>query len=161
MTGEHGNSFLQNDRGGRGGRGGHVGRSNGSGNVHYNKQDWKDKTCHGCGKKGHPKWACQKQISGEKDEVKDDDDRSSRSNRSSESNSSKLSKLKKRMKKSFTTMNTHIEELEDQSEISDSDKSDSMLLKVVDMRSTVLKEQHNTFLNNEKIPGVARPGVAP
>ena len=36
---EHGKSFLQANRGGRGGRGGCVVRSNGSGNVHYNKQD--------------------------------------------------------------------------------------------------------------------------
>ena len=85
-----------------------------------------------------------------KDEVKDDDDRSSQSNRSSESNSSKLYKLKKKMKKSFTTMKTQIEELEDQSYISDSEESGSMFLQLVDMRSTVLKEQHNTFLNNEK-----------
>ena len=150
VTEEYGNSFLQTDRGGRGGRGGRGVRSNGSGNVHYNKQDLKDKTYHGCDRKGHPKWACQKQSSGEKDEVKDDNNKSSRSNRSSESNSSKLSKLKKRMKKSFTTMKTQIEELENQSYISDSDESGSMFLQVVDMRSTVLKHQHNTFLNNNK-----------
>ena len=53
------------------------GRINVSGNAKYNKQDWKDKTCHGYGRKGHPKWACQKQSSGEKYEVKDDDDKSS------------------------------------------------------------------------------------
>ena len=116
----------------------------------YNKQDWKHKTCHGCGRKGHSKWACQKQSSGETDEVKDDDNRSSRSNRSSDSNSSNLYNLKKNLKKSFTTMKTQIEELEDQSDISDSEESGSMFLQIVDMRSTVLKEQHNTFLNNEK-----------
>ena len=54
------------------------------------------------------------------------------------------------MKKSFTTMKNQIEELEDQSDISDSDESGSMFLQVVDMRRTVLKEQHNTFLNKEK-----------
>ena len=54
------------------------------------------------------------------------------------------------MKKSFTTMKTQIEELEDQSDISDSNESDSIFLQVVDMRSTVLKDKHNTFLNNEK-----------
>ena len=54
------------------------------------------------------------------------------------------------MKKSFTTMKTQIEELEDQSDISDNDESGSMFLQVVDMRSTVLKDKHNTFLNNEK-----------
>ena len=47
-------------------------------------------------------------------------------------------------------MKTQIEELEDQSDISDRDESGSMFLQVVYMRSTVLKEQHNTFLNNEK-----------
>ena len=75
VTEEHGNSFLQYNCGGRGERGGRGGRSNGSGNVHYNKQYWKDKTCHGCGRKGHPKWACQKESSVEKDEVKDDNNR--------------------------------------------------------------------------------------
>ena len=64
VTKENWNSFLQADRGGHGGRGGCGARSNGSGNVHYKKQEWKDKTCHGCGIKGHPKWACQKQNSG-------------------------------------------------------------------------------------------------
>ena len=59
-----------------------------------------------------------------------------------------LSKLKKKMKKTFTTMKTQIEELEDQSDISDRDESGLMSLKVVDTRSTVLKEKHNTFLNN-------------
>ena len=108
-TEDYGNLFIQTDRGSRGGRGGRGDVSKGSSNVHYNKQDWKDKTCHGCGRKDHPKWACQKQSSGEKDEVKDDDEKSSRSNRSSESNSSKLSKLKKNMKNSFTTMKTQIE----------------------------------------------------
>ena len=54
------------------------------------------------------------------------------------------------MKKLFTTMKTQIEELEDQSEISYSDESGSMFLQVSDMRITVLKEQHSTFLNNEK-----------
>ena len=38
VTEEHGNLFLQTDRGGHGGRGGRGGRSNGSGNAHYNKQ---------------------------------------------------------------------------------------------------------------------------
>ena len=52
------------------------------------------------------------------------------------------------MKNSFTTMKTQIEELEDQSDISDSDESGSTFLQVADMRSVVLKEQHNTFLNN-------------
>ena len=52
------------------------------------------------------------------------------------------------MKKSFTTMKTQIEELEDQSDISDSDESGLMFLQVVYMRSTVLKDKHNTFLNN-------------
>ena len=47
-------------------------------------------------------------------------------------------------------MKTQIEELEGQSDISDSDESCSMFLQVVDMRSTVLKHQHTTFLNNEK-----------
>ena len=47
-------------------------------------------------------------------------------------------------------MKTRIEELEYQSDISDSNESGSMLLQVVDMRSTVLKDKHNTFLNNEK-----------
>ena len=75
---------------------------------------------------------------------------SSLSNRSSESNSSKLPKLKKRTKKLFTKMKTHIEELEDQSDISDSNESGSMFLQVVDTRSTVLKDKHNTFLNNKK-----------
>ena len=51
------------------------------------------------------------------------------------------------MKKSFTTMYTQIEELKDQSDISDSYESGSMFLQVVDMRSTVIKEQHNTFMN--------------
>ena len=51
------------------------------------------------------------------------------------------------MKKSFTKMRTQIEELEDQSDISDSDGSSSMFLQGVDMRSTVIKEHHNTFLN--------------
>ena len=54
------------------------------------------------------------------------------------------------MKKLFTKMKTQIEELEDQSNISDSNESGSMFLQVVAMRSTVLKQQHNTFLNNEK-----------
>ena len=54
------------------------------------------------------------------------------------------------MKKLFTTMKTQIEELEDQSDISDSDESGSMFLQVVNIRSTVLKDKHNTFLNNEK-----------
>ena len=54
------------------------------------------------------------------------------------------------MKKSFTTMKTQIEELEDYTDISDSDESGSMFLQVLDMRSTVLKDKHNTFLNNEK-----------
>ena len=54
------------------------------------------------------------------------------------------------MKNSFTTMKNQIEELEDQSDISESNESGSMFLKLVDMRSTVIKEQHNTFLNNEK-----------
>ena len=54
------------------------------------------------------------------------------------------------MKKSFTTMKTQIEELEYHSDISDSDESGSMFLQVIDMRSTVLKEHHNKFLNNEK-----------
>ena len=66
VTEEYGNSFIQTDHGGRGGRGGRGDRSNLSGNLHYNKQDLKDKTCHGCGRKGSPKWACQKQSSGEK-----------------------------------------------------------------------------------------------
>ena len=48
---EYGNSFLQTDCGGRGVRGGRGGRGNVSGNVHYNKQYWKDKTCHGCVRK--------------------------------------------------------------------------------------------------------------
>ena len=47
-------------------------------------------------------------------------------------------------------MKTHIKELEDQSDIGDSNESGSMFLQVVDMRSTVLKDKHNTFLNNEK-----------
>ena len=47
-------------------------------------------------------------------------------------------------------MKTQIEELEDQSNISDSDESGSMFLQVVDMRNNVLKEQHSTFLKNEK-----------
>ena len=47
-------------------------------------------------------------------------------------------------------MKTQIEELEDQSDISDSNESGSMFLQVVDMRSTVLKDKHNAFLNNEK-----------
>ena len=54
------------------------------------------------------------------------------------------------MNKSFTTMKTHIEELEYQSDISDINESGSMFLQVVDMISTVLKDKHNTFLNNEK-----------
>ena len=54
------------------------------------------------------------------------------------------------MKKSFTTMKTHIEELDDQSAIRDRDESGSMFLQVVDMRSTVLKDKHNTFLYNDK-----------
>ena len=54
------------------------------------------------------------------------------------------------MKKSLTTMKTQIEELEDQYDISESNESGLMFLQVVDMRSTVLKEQHNTFLNNKK-----------
>ena len=45
-------------------------------------------------------------------------------------------------------MKNQIEELEDQSDISDSNESGSMFLQVVDMRSNVLKEQHNTFPNN-------------
>ena len=75
MTEEYGNSFLQTDRRGRGGRGGRGGTSNVSVNIHYKKQDWKDKTCHGFGIKGHPKLACMKIISGEKDEVKNDADK--------------------------------------------------------------------------------------
>ena len=53
------------------------------------------------------------------------------------------------MKKLFTTMKTQIEELEYQSDISDSNGSGSMFLQVVDMRITVLKDKHNTFLNNK------------
>ena len=47
-------------------------------------------------------------------------------------------------------MKTQIEELENWSDISDSNESGSMFLQVVDMRSTLLKDKHNTFLNNEK-----------
>ena len=54
------------------------------------------------------------------------------------------------MKKSFITIKTQIEELEDQSDIIDSDESGSMFLQVVDMRSNVLKDKHNTFLKNDK-----------
>ena len=54
------------------------------------------------------------------------------------------------MMKSFTTMKTQIEELEDQSDISDRDESGSMFPQVVDMRSTVINQQHNKFLNNKK-----------
>ena len=47
-------------------------------------------------------------------------------------------------------MKTQIEELEDQSDISDSNESGSMFLQAVDMRSTLLNDKHNKFLNNEK-----------
>ena len=47
-------------------------------------------------------------------------------------------------------MKTQVEELEDQYGISDIYESGSMFLQVVDMRRTVLKDKHNTFMNNEK-----------
>jgi hypothetical protein len=84
MTSSEGSSFAQKD--GRGGRG-----SIGQATITFDKENWKDKTCFNCGKKGHPSSSCTKAA------VANDDDSASIAQ-----SIKKLAKDTKNLKKAFT-----------------------------------------------------------
>ena len=150
---DHGNSFAQ-----KGNSGG-----NGNGGKHYDKKFWQDKTCHKCGKKGHPANACTNPRA-EKDD--DDKSRSSTSSRSSSSSKAKLKALQKdykKTKKTFATLQTQIEELEEQSDLSNSEEESEATYLIfhpeaalkpsdreVDRSTGVLKESAKQFPQKRK-----------
>jgi hypothetical protein len=67
----------------------------------FDKENWKDKTCNKCEKKGHPANKCRKKSN-------NDDDDDEKSVVSAASSVKKLKKGFKSMKKAFTTVNTQL-----------------------------------------------------
>jgi hypothetical protein len=111
-TASEGSAFAQN--GGKDGKGGTRRREP------YSKTHWKDQYCHTCKKKGHPTKHCPN-----KNDRKNDDDKSRSSKSSNKSSKSKSSKVNaselKRLKKQFATFDNDLKELTpDDSDISDS-----------------------------------------
>ena len=108
-----GTSFAQ--------KGGSGGKKSGAA---FDPTFWKDKTCHNCGEKGHPKAACPKPKKANK--KKDDDDDASKASRSTKSSRSGMKgdykkglKEIKKLGKTLTTLQETIQEAQEESVSSD------------------------------------------
>lgn len=107
----------------------------GSGGKHYDKAFWKDKTCHNCGKKGHPKYACTAPANNNANKDSNNSDEASTNSKSSKSSkstkASKADALKhmekqfKKVGKVYATMQNQLQEIKEaDSDLSDSDSED-------------------------------------
>ena len=90
------------------------GGSDSSPDCNFNKEYFKDKECHNCGKKGHPARCCTRK---KKVTPGSDDDKSASSNNSSKSIKS-LTKQIKTLKKSVSALQAHNEDSDDDSSLS-------------------------------------------
>ena len=82
--------------------------------CNYNKEYFKDKECHNCGKKGHPSRCCTQK---KKAAAGSGDDKSTSSSKSSKSIKS-LTKQIKTLKKSVSALQSHQEDIDDDSSLS-------------------------------------------
>ena len=129
-----GNSFFQ--KGKQKGQGG--------GKKHFDEEFFKDKNCHKCGKKGHPKWACEEEKPKKPKKNSKSDDDQSRSSKGSKSSKASLAGIKKDLKKqfkqtkkSFATLTTQLEELENDSDLTESDDENSSASSFLTLSTTL------------------------
>ena len=104
-----GTAFVQKKQGPR-----TVGTDAGT-ECNYNKEYFKDKECHNCGKKGHPARCCTRKK--KKASAGSGDDKSTSSSKSSKSIKS-LTKQIKTLKKSVSALQSHQEESDGDSSLS-------------------------------------------
>jgi hypothetical protein len=151
----------------RGDRGeGGEGNQNQSKSSLQDKEDWKDKSCCHCQKKGHPSSHCRHKKGDGNSSKKTDDDKSRSSELSETSKTSSINKLQKKMKKSFAAVESKIQELEkEDSDIAEPDdeaeEASHFQCEEQDASNEhlmiQLKEDHNDTLIEgvNEIPGVS------
>jgi Reverse transcriptase (RNA-dependent DNA polymerase) len=115
-TPSEGGSFVQ--KGGKGGK-----EEKDEKDV-YDKKYWKDKTCHQCGKKGHPKYACKKDADEDKSVSSKATKASAKSKKEALATVKEVNKYLKKQRKTFATLEARLEE-EANSDITESDDEEA------------------------------------